>query len=566
MRTQAYTHGTAPGGVQRRRSIATALRRSTLGLAALGASVSHHAMAQSLAGIDPATWRTPEYQADWGLEAMHAANAYAAGYTGLGVTVGVVDSGVYGAHPEFADGRIKPITITGTFGSDGYYFTDGSGRPADLSPQPSFFKNGDPYTVSGIYNSVYNDPHGTHVTGTIAASRDGVGMHGVAFNANVFVTNTRSTDETQYGANVDYAYSRNAYGSLAAAGARVINSSWGSPPFGDNYNSLQGLYGAYSKFKDRLGYIDALSDVAKQYDIIHVFAAGNTGYSNPNIRSSAPYFRPDIEKNWVAVGAAARAMNGSSNPADLVLASYSNRAGAAKYWYVVAPGSAIDSAAPPYTPGAPWKPAQWGINPNQQTGYTAVSGTSMAAPHATGALAVIMQRYPYMTNEQARDVLLTTAYHRNAVDGVPDANPNAPNAIWGWGVIDLNKAMKGPGQFLGPVAANLPAGTKDTWSNDIAEDALIQRKQENDAEAAAWPTRKAVTDPKLTLPALQASMPKALSTLDGVVRAFRSGSQMAILDALKANDASPIGSRVVATFVDVNGIGWAWPLSDPSLA
>ncbi|MDU6749121.1 MAG: S8 family serine peptidase, partial [Bradyrhizobium sp.] len=126
-------------------------------------------MAQSLSTADPASWRTPEYKADWGLEAMHAANAYAAGYTGLGVTVGVVDSGVYSAHPEFADGRVKPLTITGTFGSDGFYFMDGSGKPQNQSPQPSFFKAGDSYTAPGTYSPIYNDPHGTHVTGTIGA-------------------------------------------------------------------------------------------------------------------------------------------------------------------------------------------------------------------------------------------------------------------------------------------------------------------------------------------------------------------------------------------------------------
>ncbi|MGU3283843.1 S8 family peptidase, partial [Methylobacterium mesophilicum] len=546
--------------------IATALCRSTLGLAALGASVSHHALAQSLASTDPATWRTPEYQADWGLEAMHAADAYAAGYTGLGVTVGVVDSGVYSAHPEFADGRIKPLTLTGTFGADGFYFMDWSGNPINRSPRPTSFSGGQPYSVPGAYNAAYNDPHGTHVTGTIGASRDGVGMHGVAFNANVYVTNTQSTDEMTYGANADYAYFKNAYGSLAAAGARAINTSWGNSPPADNYNSLSGLRNSYANFLGKKTYFEAVSEVTKQYDTILVFAAGNNASANPDIRAVLPYFQPELERNWVAVGAARKGNNGRFDPASVALDWYSVRAGASKYWYVAAPGSAIVSTVPPSTSTDVWPPGHWNIDPARQTGYASVMGTSMAAPHATGALAVIMQRYPYMTNQQARDVLLTTAYHRNAVDGVADANPNAPNAIWGWGVIDLNKAMKGPGQFLGPVAANLPTGTSDTWSNDISEDALIQRKRENDAEAAAWPARKAAQDPKLTLPALQASMPETLSTLDGVVRAFRSGSQTAIRDALKANDASPVGSRVVATFVDTNRIGWAWPLSDPNLA
>lgn len=44
---------------------------------------------------------TPEYRADWGLGAINAATAYARGFTGLGVLVAVVDSGIDPAHPEF---------------------------------------------------------------------------------------------------------------------------------------------------------------------------------------------------------------------------------------------------------------------------------------------------------------------------------------------------------------------------------------------------------------------------------------------------------------------------------
>ncbi|WP_345822492.1 S8 family serine peptidase [Methylobacterium fujisawaense] len=537
-----------------------------MSLAALGWSGSNLAWAQTSLSADPNAWRTPEYRADWGLEAMRAADAYAAGYTGLGVTVGVVDSGLYSAHPEFADGRVTPLTITGTFGSDGYYFMDGSGAPADLSPQPSFFSRGEAYTIPGTYDPAVNDPHGTHVSGSIAAARNGNGMHGVAFDATVYVANTHATDESIYGANADYAYFKNAYGSLAAAGARALNSSWGSPPPTDNYNTLPGLRQAYTEFDGRLSYVDAVSDVAKQYGIIQVFAAGNTGWDNPNVRSSLPYFRPDIEKNWLAVGAAGRGANGSTAPEDLVLASYSNRAGAAKYWYVVAPGDAINSTAPTYTRSAVWDPNVWNIDPNHQTGYTTVDGTSMAAPHATGALAVIMQRYPYMTNTQARDVLLTTAYHRDAVDGVPDANPNAPNAVWGWGVIDLDKAMRGPGQLLGPVAANLPAGIKDTWSNAISEDALIQRRQENDAETAAWATRKAALDLRLQVPALTAGLPASRTALDGVVSALRTGSESAILSAITIAAADAVANQILATFVQSQGYDGFQPFKDPAYA
>ena len=53
-----------------------------------------------------ASWETDEYQADWGLAAMNASKAYALGFTGQGVTVGVMDSGaLLQAHPDLAGDR-----------------------------------------------------------------------------------------------------------------------------------------------------------------------------------------------------------------------------------------------------------------------------------------------------------------------------------------------------------------------------------------------------------------------------------------------------------------------------
>ncbi|MDF2597460.1 MAG: hypothetical protein K0Q54_283 [Methylobacterium brachiatum] len=548
-----YTHDTAPSMFNYRQSIVVALRRSTFGLAALGASVAHNALAQSLAATDPATWRTSEYRADWGLDAIRAADAYAAGYTGLGVTVGVIDSGIYSTHPEFADGRVKPVTLTGIFGSTGFYLMDASGRPETDSPSWSFFKQGQPYTVPGTYNPDYNDPHGTHVSGTIAASRDGVGMHGVAFDANVFVANTKTIDFTSHGFNIDYSYFKNAYETIALTGARAINTSWGDPPLQDNYNTTAGMVRAYATFSGKKSLLDAMDEVTQKYRVIQVVIAGNTYFRNADMRASLPYFRPALEKQWIAVGAAQQTRQGNSDPGSLSIAPYSNKAGVDKYWYVAAPGSTIFSTIPPYTEGAAWDPGQWNVDPSRQTGYTNVSGTSMAAPHATGALAVIMQRYPYLTNEQARDVLLTTAYHRNAVDGVADANPNAPNATWGWGVIDLNKAMKGPGQFLGPVAANLPTGTKDTWSNDISEDALVQRKQENDVEVAAWPTRKAALARQLTPAGIQNATPLVRNVLNNLLIGLQSNAyQAAVETAWRSADDNLIVGAVLTKLTSAN--------------
>ena len=58
--------------------------------------------------------------------------------------------------------------------------------------------------TSGFYSQAFNDSHGTPVSGTVGASREGVGetqptgpianMHGVAFNADICVSNTHKTD------------------------------------------------------------------------------------------------------------------------------------------------------------------------------------------------------------------------------------------------------------------------------------------------------------------------------------------------------------------------------------
>ncbi|BFO12531.1 hypothetical protein GGER_50410 [Serratia rubidaea] len=51
---------------------------------------------------DAASWRSNEFNAEWGLGAIHADQAYAAGYTGKGVKLGIFDQPVYAQHPEFA--------------------------------------------------------------------------------------------------------------------------------------------------------------------------------------------------------------------------------------------------------------------------------------------------------------------------------------------------------------------------------------------------------------------------------------------------------------------------------
>ncbi len=163
---------------------------------------------------------------------------------------------------------------------------------------------------------------------------------------------------------------------------------------------------------------------------------------------------PPIEQNWVTVTALTK---------ELVQARFSNRCGLAKYWCVSAPGADINS-----------------LDSRSDKSYEEESGTSMAAPHVTGALGLLMERYPSLDNQAIRTILLTTAKHLGA--GASDV----PNTTFGWGIPDLDKAMNGPAQLLGRFNAHLPAGAVDTWSNNISEAALVQRKAEEKQALGEW--------------------------------------------------------------------------------
>lgn len=373
---------------------------------------------------DAASWRSTEFQRDWGLARMQADQAYAAGITGKGVKIGALDSGFDSSHPEFAADRYHAVSASGSY-------VDGSA-----------------FNVDGTLNT-NNDSHGTHVTGTMGASRDGTGMHGVAYNAQIYVGNTNKNDSFLFGPNPDPRYFTAVYNALADAGVRAINNSWGSQPPDVSYRTLDDLHAAYAQHWNKGTWLDAAADVSRR-GVINVFSAGNSGYPNASVRSALPYFQPDLEGHWLAVSGL-----------DQSNRQKYNQCGIAKYWCITTPGAKVDSTIP-------------------GGGYAIKSGTSMAAPHATGALALVMERYPYMNNQQALEVLLTTA---TQLDG---SITDAPGTRIGWGVANLERAMRGPGQLLGSFDANLGAGQSDVWSHDITDKALIQRQAEDAAEHSAW--------------------------------------------------------------------------------
>lgn len=447
---------------------------------------------------DIKSWESDEYKADWGLVRMNTAIAYALGATGKGVTLGVMDSGVLLSHKEFSDGRVSALKISGSYYKDGQKYPDTEHGNSPLLKKGSdeknrkdfgHFKKGEKFEADGNWIAGVNDSHGTHVAGTIAASRDGVGMHGVAFDAKLIMGNTGGTDGMTYGPNQDYNFFLASYEGLAKGGARAINNSWGSNRKfykayegatgfdGGNSLDIKDLDAAYKSYypfvTNGKNFIDAAYEVAKKYGIIQVFTAGNrNGMKESYTRAMLPYFRPDAEKYWINVTGQ---LEGDTQ-------RY-NTAGHSKWWSIAAPAKPIYSTIVDLKTG--------------EAGYGKKGGTSMAAPHVTGALGLVMQRYPYMSNSQARDVLLTTArqvhdeFKKNDTRKISGftAPLGVPDERWGWGALDMSKAMFGPGQLLGVFDVNLD--TDDLYSNNISDVAIKYRKTEDEAEAQIWANRKA---------------------------------------------------------------------------
>ncbi|WP_051903273.1 autotransporter serine protease [Pseudomonas fluorescens] len=393
------------------------------GLASLGTAQAAAYVETGKPG-DPGSWRSAEYQRDWGLGRMQADQAYAMGISGAGVKIGALDSGFDASHPEASPERFHPVSANGTY------------------------VDGRPFSTTGALNP-NNDSHGTHVTGTMGAARDGSGMHGVAYNAQIYVGNTNASDSFLFGPTPDPKYFKAVYSAMVDSGVRAINNSWGSQPKDVSYQTLGDLHAAYAQHFNQGTWLDAAADVARA-GVINVFSVGNSGYANASVRSALPYFEPALEGHWLAVSGLDKANNQKYN-----------QCGIAKYWCISTPGALIDSTIP-------------------GGGYGIKSGTSMSAPHATGALALVMERYPYLNNEQALQVLLTTA---TQLDG---SLTEGPTAKVGWGVPDLARAMHGPGQLLGAMEVNLAAGQGDVWSNGISDKALLQRQGEDSTEHLAW--------------------------------------------------------------------------------
>lgn len=419
------------------------------------------------AGSSPDGFRTGEYRALWALEAVHAADAYALGYTGKGVRVAVIDDGDFLDHAEFAD-RVGPWTQSG---------------PSRSAPA---------WRVGG---------HSTAVSGVLGAAKDGRGMHGIAYDASLVPIANETMARAQSALAIRDAIDR---------GARILNGSYGYDVFPDLYaddgqgnmkprsQHMQSFYlreggdglAAHSDEVEALRYVAA-------HDAVMVYSAGNdfdrhpVAAAHPASTPLLPYIRPanhftgvyrivdeenvfydpryraedyaaldpsdsrlgrldfgDVESAVIAVAAVGPSKR---------IASYSNRCGVAWRWCIAGPGGDEPQ------PGLSWESSGMYM-PQTHGGYSAeyMVGTSFASPMVAGALAVTQQAFPYMTMRQIREIVLTSADRGGHL---------ADRMVYGWGLLDLGRAVKGPVLFGGdgfaPIFDVDTRGHDSWWFNDI---------------------------------------------------------------------------------------------------
>ena len=115
-----------------------------------------------------------------------------------------------------------------------------------------------------------------------------------------------------------------------------------------------------------------------------------------------------------------------------------------------APGETIASALSAASGGQPF--AQ---------GYTLMPGTSMAAPHVTGAAALVLEINPQFTCEQIKQLLVRAARRDGAAAGAPDDS-------WGSGRLTVQRAVELARTVRFPLVQNAQVnGTQLSWTTDI---------------------------------------------------------------------------------------------------
>jgi subtilisin family serine protease len=345
----------------------------------------------------PAGSTDPREAEQWDMKMIKADQAHAITDGSRNVLVGVLDSGIDPDHPDL----VANIDV-----ADSVNCTD-AGRP-DLS-------------ATGWYPTTSD--HGTHVAGTIAAARNGVGIVGVAPNVRLASVKVVNDD--------GFIYPEYAVCGFVESGLKhmdVTNNSYYVDPFEFYCEDQPDQYAAKEAVRRAVEW-------STKQGVVHAAAAGNSAHDLSDKSSFQDTGSPD---DGVAV---TRTLNSGCEdiPTELdgvVTVSAVTRTGALAYFSNRGLGK-IDVAAPGRTILSTI------VNNN---GYGTKSGTSMASPHVAGVLALMKSVHPTWTPAQMVEKLRAQADDHACApaelnNGPVCTGPLADNSYYGEGVVDALDAV-----------------------------------------------------------------------------------------------------------------------------
>lgn len=320
------------------------------------------------------------YDELWGVKKIKAPKVWEAGFTGKGVVVAVLDTGLDYNHPDiFENLWINPLVMNDR-NQDGKIDV----HDADLNSNNQIDADEivDDLLGKDFYN-LDNDPfddhsHGTHVAGTIAAVANDIGVIGVAPEAKVLPL--KFLDAFGGGSEFDSIEAMLFLQDLLLEGAidkLITNNSWGAVDVATNSSTI---------IKDAF---DALTELGA----VHVAAAGNENSPTHGII-------PGGFDSVITVGAGDVNNN---------LANFSNYSRSVD---IVAPGAALADEENRNDSGVLSLLSSCCTDNSLETfegQYIVYSGTSMAAPHVAGSIALLMEAYPQKEVENFKTSMKRTS-------------------------------------------------------------------------------------------------------------------------------------------------------------
>jgi subtilisin len=279
----------------------------------------------------------------WGITKIRAPEVHQTGNKGTGIKVCVIDTGIDYNHEDLSQNY-----------KGGYNFVNNTSNPMD------------------------DHGHGTHVSGTIAALDNNIGVIGVAPEAYIYATKVLD---------------KNGSGSYSNV---IAGIQWAI----DNKMQVISMSLGGSGFSQTMK--DAC-DKAYNSGIVIVAAAGNSGSNSDTIGYPAKF------DSVIAIGAT----DSSDNRA-----SFSSVGPSLE---LSAPGVSTLSTVPKGT-----------CSMCDPSGYRSANGTSMATPHVSGTVALILKAHPNKTNAEIRKMLQET---------VVDLGKQGRDIYFGYGRIDAKAAV-----------------------------------------------------------------------------------------------------------------------------